>query len=225
MWYALTLATGSIRFTRVRASIRTTRRLLSPARPHRTASTRVIVAESSTAIKSRSGDSAARSIMNSPLPEPISTSTGARRPNIAGGSIVKTESSGVNSTRSPISRALGFPQMRAAFRSLAMNEHDDTARRPTPPSVGALQEGAHSIGQRLQVGVVDQRARHPDRIAEEEALVENLPAAECAARDLPRQSIKRDALFRASIGGAEVALDIGQLGGICEVGGGRCRHQ
>src|ERR1700685_908587 len=92
-------------------------------------------------------------------------------------------------------------------------------------SVGALQECADSVGQRLQVGVVDQCARHPDWIAEEEALVENLPAAETAACDFPRQSIERDALPGATVRGAEVAVDIRQLGGIGEVGGGRGRHQ
>src|SRR5271170_7645455 len=155
--------------------------LSSAARPHRTASTRVIVAESSIAIKSRSGNSAARSMMNSPLPAPISISIGAWRPNIADGSMVKTLPPGVNSTRSPIARALGLPQIRAAFRSLAMSEADDTGLPPAAPSVGTFQEGADAIGERLQVGVVDQRACHSDRVAEEEALVENLAAAECAA--------------------------------------------
>src|ERR1017187_171264 len=237
MWYALTLASGSIRLTSVRASIRTTRKLSSPARPHLTASTCVTVAESSTAIKSRSGNSAACSIMNSPLPAPISISTGARRPKIAGGSIVKTRSSGVISARWPISRALGSPQIRAAFRSLAIRivQYDDTVPAPSPAthaaagcasgSVGALQESTHAIDQRLQVGTIDQRTRHPDRIAEEKALIKNLPAAECAARDLPRQSIKRDALFGGRIRGCEVALDIRHLGGICEVARRRCLHQ
>src|SRR5208337_4678412 len=214
MWKALTLASASIRLTSVRASIRTTRMLSSAARPHRTASTRVIVEESSIAIKSRSGNSAARSMMNSPLPAPISISIGARRPNIAGGSIVKTLPSGVNSTRSPIARALGLPQIRAAFRSLAISEADDSGPPPPPPSVGTFQEGADAVGERLQVGVVDQRACHADGVAKEEALVEDLAAAECAARNLPRQSIERDALPGASVRGGEVALEVGQLGWI-----------
>src|SRR5580698_1899876 len=225
MWKALTLASASIRLTSVRASIRTTRMLSSAARPHRTASTRVIVAESSIAIKSRSGNSAARSMMNSPLPAPISISIGARRPNIAGGSIVKTSPSGVNSTRSPIARALGLPQIRAAFRSLAMSEADDSGRRPLPLSVGTFQECADAFRERFQVGVVDQGAGHADGVAKEEALIEDLAAAECAARDLPRQSIERDALAGAGVRGSEVALEVGQLGRICEVGRGRCRHQ
>src|SRR5580704_18591980 len=92
-------------------------------------------------------------------------------------------------------------------------------------SVGAFQECAHSLYERLQIGVVDQGAGHPDGVAEEEALVENLAAAEGAAGDVPRQSIERDALFGGGVSGAEVVLDVRQLGGICEVGGGWGRHQ
>src|SRR5580693_6255275 len=102
-----------------------------------------------------------------------------------------------------------------------MTEPDEERTR----SVGAFQECAHSLYERLQVGVVDQGACHPDGVAEEEALVEDLAAAEGAARYVPRQSIERDALFGGGVRRAEVALDIGQLGRICEVGGGWGRHQ
>ena len=72
------------------------------------------------------------------------------------------------------------------------------------------------MDQRLQVGVVDQRARHPHRVAEKEALVEHLPAREGAARHIPRQAIERDALARIGAGGWIVPLDIADLMGLAK---------
>jgi len=42
------------------------------------------------------------------------------------------------------------------------------------------------IDVRLEVSVSDQRRGHPNGVAEEEALVENLAAAERTARNVPR---------------------------------------
>src|SRR5258707_7021311 len=84
-------------------------------------------------------------MINSPLPAPISISTGARRPKITGRSITKTRGSDLIRTRSPISRALGLPQTRAAFRSLAMNAHDDTGRRGSSATVGGGLQGQPAL--------------------------------------------------------------------------------
>src|SRR5580692_10391732 len=61
-------------------------------------------------------------------------------------------------------------------------------------SVGALEEVVHARDQRFEVGVIDQRARHADGVAEEEALVQSLATAEGAAGDIPGQSVERHAI-------------------------------
>ena len=107
--------------------------------------------------------------------------------------------------------------MRAALRSRAISEERPTisVRRGL---VGARHEILDSLHQRRQVGVVDQRAGHPDRVAEEEALVEDLAAGEGAARDVPGQSIERDALARGGVGRGRSSARSRAASGICEVG-------
>src|SRR5579875_1441892 len=229
------------RLTIVRASASSTRRLLSSRRPARAASTRATEPASSTARKLRSGLAAARSMMKSPRPAPSSTSSGALRSKSAARSSMKAAASVATITCSAAARASRLRQTRAALRNRAIvrcfrkspapvraGAERRTARRPAPAGhigrlIRALQKRVDALHQRLQIRVVDQRARHLHRIAEEKSLVQQLASRKRAARRIPGQAIERNALARLNVRAGQVAIDL-SANRTVEIGFRRNRH-